>query len=261
MNQMSQDFTMYSKDVFIIAELIFKFHKKEITCEEQIILDEWLNRSKANMGLFEELMDNDQLLLELRLFIEAAEQKASVKNQIFRQCSNDSDVNKASKRTIWARWVVAASIIFVMTLASYMFIFQKVSHTDNLETSLLLPNDVAPGSYKAKLTLADGSIVVLDSAVGELAKQGNVIIKNENGQLVYDASTVFGKEGGLDGAYNVLSTSTGESYTTTLSDGSKIWLNSGSSVRYPVAFSGNERVIEASGEIFLEVTRDAQRPF
>jgi len=117
-------------------------------------------------------------------------------------------------------------------------------------------NDVAPGSYKAKLTLADGSVVVLDSAAGELAKQGNVSVKNENGQLVYNAQ---GKNTKV--LYNTLSTSNGESYSTLLADGSRIWLNSGSSVKYPVAFGGDERVIEASGEIFLEVAKDAKLPF
>jgi hypothetical protein len=100
-------------------------------------------------------------------------------------------------------------------------------------------NDVAPGGNKALLTLADGSNMVLESA--EIAKIAN--------------------QGAASPAYNTLTTPAAGEFQVTLPDGTKVWLNNASSLRYPVAFTGNDREVELKGEAYFEIAPDTHQPF
>jgi transmembrane sensor len=119
--------------------------------------------------------------------------------------------------------------------------------------------DVSPGGNKAILTLSDGSTIVLDGAAnGTLTQQGNSkIIKMTNGQLVYNSSSVKPAEV----LYNTITTPKGGQYQLILADGSKVWLNAASSLRYPVTFTGKERKVELTGEAYFEVAKNAAMPF
>ena len=119
--------------------------------------------------------------------------------------------------------------------------------------------DAAPGGNKAVLTLADGSQVALrDVANGLLASQDGVqVMKLDSGQLAYEPANAVSSTA----AYNTLSTPRGGQYQLRLPDGTKVWLNASSSIRYPVAFTGAERKVEITGEVYLEVTKNPQRPF
>ena len=120
-------------------------------------------------------------------------------------------------------------------------------------------NDVLPGGNKAILTLADGASITLDSASnGALARQGNAtVLKTANGQLAYNA----GNDKPSEILYNTLVTPRGGQYRLVLPDGSKVWLNSASSIRYPTAFAGKERKVTISGEAYFEVAENAAMPF
>jgi ferric-dicitrate binding protein FerR (iron transport regulator) len=169
------------------------------------------------------------------------------------------------RRSIF-KYIAAASVILIASL----IVILSLSKNDNVgQPPTTAKQDVSPGSFKARLTLADGSVIVLDSAAaGELTKQGNVAVINKDGKLVYAMSPAGGgglnespnnKRPGVD--YNVLSTANGESYSVTLSDGTKVWLNAASSIKFPVAFTGNERKVEITGEAFFEVVHNAAKPF
>jgi ferric-dicitrate binding protein FerR (iron transport regulator) len=167
---------------------------------------------------------------------------------------------KVKKMSSYRRIAVAAAIILLIGLATLVAVLtnnhktppQTANHEQNFK------NDVDPGKYKARLTLADGTVVILDSAeTGQLAQQGNTVIVNKDGKIVYDA------KGQVPGEvlYNVLSTARGETYATVLADGTKVWLNSASSIKFPVAFTGKERVVEITGEAYFEVAHRAKQPF
>jgi ferric-dicitrate binding protein FerR (iron transport regulator) len=121
-------------------------------------------------------------------------------------------------------------------------------------------NDVQPGGNKAVLVLANGQSIVLDSANnGTLAMQGGIkVVKLGNGQLVYRAA-----QGNQDSApvYNTISTPRGGQYELVLQDGTRVWLNAESSVRYPTVFTGKYRSVELSGEAYFEVAPRASNPF
>ncbi|HET6254043.1 MAG TPA: FecR family protein [Puia sp.] len=122
-------------------------------------------------------------------------------------------------------------------------------------------NDVKPGGNRAVLVLASGRSIVLDSAgAGMLAVQGGMkVIKLNNGQLQYRAAA----DATADSApvYNTITTPRGGQYELILQDGTKVWLNSESSLRFPTAFVGKERSVELSGEAFFEVAPHAVNPF
>jgi transmembrane sensor len=117
--------------------------------------------------------------------------------------------------------------------------------------------DIPAGRTKASLRLADGQVVVLDSAAdGLIAKQGGVNVLMSHGGLAYEKQA---HESQI--AYNTLFTHNGEQYSLRLSDGTRVWLNAASSLRFPVAFTGHQRRVELSGEGYFEVAKDVGRPF
>lgn len=126
--------------------------------------------------------------------------------------------------------------------------------------------DISPGKYDATLTLGNGATIALNNVQnGLLVSQGNSqVIKQDSGELVYkQQATARGGSRRESGKvlYNTLSTPRSGQYRVTLPDGSRAWLNASSSIRYPIAFKGKERIIEVTGEVYLEVKQDYRYPF
>ncbi|CAL1519046.1 FecR domain-containing protein [Chitinophaga sp. MM2321] len=113
-----------------------------------------------------------------------------------------------------------------------------------------------PGNNKATLTLANGATITLDSAGNQVIQQGKVAVHQHNGQLQY---TLQGNETVL--SYNVLTVPRGAQYRLVLPDGSKVWLNAASRLRYPTAFIGKERTVELEGQGYFEIAQQADQPF
>lgn len=161
---------------------------------------------------------------------------------------------------IWKRIAVAASILLMIGIGSYFLFFNKPATQDEMVKRPELPNDVkAPEMNRAMIVLANGQKVYLDSAnSGELAMQGNVkLVKLADGQISYS-----GNANATEVTYNTLTNPRGSKVISmTLADGSKVWLNAGSSLIYPVAFIGAERKVSITGEAYFEVSKHETMPF
>lgn len=169
---------------------------------------------------------------------------------------------KATKVRFFSSRVAAAVVVLLSVGAILHFLFptQTLPPTKHIAK---VPAQVvqAPQSNFAVITLANGNRVSLDSAgKGQLAVQGNVrLLKLASAQIVYQGST---KAKGEKLAYNTLTNPRGSKVIDmTLSDGSRVWLNAGSSITYPVAFLTDERRISITGEAYFEVVHDPDKPF
>lgn len=165
-------------------------------------------------------------------------------------------------RISFRKITVAASVLFVLSLAAYWTFFNgKTNKQDGTVKAATVKDVDAPATNRAMITLADGRMVYLDSAGnGELAVQGNVkLVKLTNGQIAYETTS---GEVLTEMKYNTLSNPRGSKVIDmALADGSHVWLNAGSSVTYPIAFIGNERNVSVTGEAYFEVTHDKTKPF
>lgn len=157
------------------------------------------------------------------------------------------------------RWLrVAAAVLVAVIAGGYFLLKQPSASKHEIIVQTEATKHIAPGGNKATLTLADGTVVVLDTAQkGGLTRQGNTdVIKLADGQIEYN-------ERGNSKAvvYNIITTPRGGQYQLALADGSKVWLNAASSLRFPVAFTGAGRQVELTGEAYFEVVHNPSMPF
>jgi ferric-dicitrate binding protein FerR (iron transport regulator) len=154
----------------------------------------------------------------------------------------------------------AAAVVLV--LVSGLWFFSRPSKTDVPQIAVTPSlQDIAPGGNKAILTLADGSRVILDSVNnGAITTQGNVIVvKLDDGQLAYETSDQNSQQSVIQ--YNIISTPRGGQYQIVLADGSKVWLNAESSLKFPTRFEGKDRKVEILGEGYFEIAHNKSKPF
>lgn len=151
----------------------------------------------------------------------------------------------------WAR--AAAAAVIVLTAGTFIWM-QQSSRQEMVQEQPI--TDIAPGSNKAILTLSDGSTVTLDSTGHQVIQQGVTAIRQNAGRLQYD---VQGSTAAV--SYNVLATPRGGQFQITLPDGTEVWLNAASSIKYPTVFIGKERKVQITGEAYFEVAKNAQMPF
>lgn len=249
-----------------IALLIKKYLKDELEESEKQELESWKNQSDTNLRIFEELTDDDYLISAVgdayKIDSDAvALQKIHARIAVQQQASEEAGTKSVKPviRSLWFRLAAAAAVILIIISITTIYTLQKDKRTDNVAEKRGLNPDIAPGASKATLTLADGRTIVLDStAMGQLAEQGTAQIINKDGRLVYTAGKGEAK---TDVLYNTVSTSKGQTYPLLLSDNSRIWLNSESSIHFPVSFTGRDRRVEITGEVYFEIAHDAARPF
>ena len=247
----------YSQEMLALAE---KWIAGTSTPEEKTRLFEWydrfddteLNLEEEQAALFSRL--KQEMLRNIRQKIKPAD-----------EIKPPGEIRRiASVRRI-GRISVAAAVILLVGAAGWLAIQTRTtSQPAQAAKAKTTPriNDIGPGSDKAILTLADGSTVTLDSAgKGSLARQGNAkVIKSGDGQIQY-ASTGNDETAEKAMVYNILSTPRGGQYRLKLQDGTSVWLNAGSSIRYPTAFLGKERKVEITGEAYFEIAKNADMPF
>ncbi len=160
----------------------------------------------------------------------------------------------------WFKWVTAASmVVFIFAINSFVSQYNTGAQlqTSSIPSNKILHADIAPGQNGAILTLGTGETIMLDSAGdGSIVRQGNVSVIKKNGELVYKNQ---GRS--QEVVYNTMTTPKSRQFNLVLTDGSKVWLNAASSITYPTAFVGKERIVTITGEVYFEVAPNASMPF
>jgi transmembrane sensor len=244
------------------------------------LLEVWTGRQSTaaeEQELFNWLADNTDASLVKAHIQQLTEQYSSADSvssvdwenlyeKILQGRKQNAPVVKLPPYSINRHWVrYAAAVLIVLGLGTALVWSLNTQKKQSIATTSRKSessNDInAPASNRATITLANGQKVFLDSVVnGELAKQGNIkLVKLENGQISYQ--TVSG-EVIKEMQFNTLINPRGSRVIfMTLSDGSRVWLDAGSSVTYPVSFVGKERRVTITGEAYFEVAHDASMPF
>lgn len=189
---------------------------------------------------------------------------SSLDDKIYRQILDKMETEKSkgqNRLRIYQSISIAATLILAIAISLYLYSFEEKTEPQNF-AELSSKNDIAPGNNKAILTLADGSKISLDDAsAGFVARQGSIsITKTEDGQIVYGKNESDVPE--IDAAAaNTIQTPKGGRYKISLPDGSKVWLNSASTLTYPTKFTRFERKVNLTGEAYFEIERNQNRPF
>ncbi|PWG80556.1 FecR family protein [Pararcticibacter amylolyticus] len=226
--------------------LIRKYLAGKATPEEHKLLEDWYQTHVAEEVEWD---GEDEELLRLNLL-----RKIQAETHPHAASFNPTRIRRY-------RLAAAASFFVVFSFALYFFIKDARDAEGNIKKTVNVKtrNDISPGGNKAVLTLSDGSRIILEeSEAGVLANQGNaVIMKKKDGQLIYDHHNQASGAGQM----NEISTPRGGQYQVILSDGTKVWLNASSSLKFPATFTGSKRSIELTGEAYFEVQKDKKMPF
>jgi transmembrane sensor len=223
---------------------------KDETWKQQA--DEWLGRQVV--------LQKDNL----RPVDAALRERLSLRLQSILETAAEGPIEKPVHylwRNRW--WLSAAAILLLFGTGTWLWLNRstippKAAIVQEKPQSQLR-NDVLPGGNKAMLTLGNGATIILDSAAnGQLTQQGNSVVnKTKDGELKYESAIPdkSGQAGNRQSAieFNTLATPKGGQYQLVLPDGSTVWLNAASSIRFPTAFTGNERNVEITGEAYFEV--------
>jgi len=239
-----------------IARLMGKF--PDFNKEEQAMWDEWIGKGN-NREIWNSINQQQSIINELEIIERLAGQTEISRKKLERKFGV-IPITRATKNSSIKKYLVAAAVIGIIATTGYWFMNRKISSVEKPDEEKLAiqPASIEPGKYKARLILADGRTIFLDKAAnGRLTSQGSTDVVNDDGKLRYERKETASEAP----VFNTLATANGETYQLTLSDGSKVWLNAGSSIRFPVAFTGGERRIEITGEAFLEVAKNPEKPF
>jgi transmembrane sensor len=225
-----------------LNELIEKYILKTATVTEQYELLEWYNRENEKDTVWP---------------IDVTEEEQLVKQRMLSKISRTRMVKPLKRHKLWPSIAAAAAILLTIGSGLWFFTFQKADK-EIAQINGRFKNDMTPGKNTATLTLANGKIIKLSDA-----KNGVII---DAAKLSYNDGSLIpiGGSGHVGGVVQMLTATTprGGQYQVHLPDGTKVWLNAASVLKFPSSFTGeSSRNVDLIGEAYFEVCKDAKHPF
>lgn len=238
----------HEKDIlFEMSKLISSNLAGKITKDEQQRLDAWREESEHNRELFDRICSDMTVHDKIKQYREADVQSAF-----------DLFVLRREKNSLRRRLIRISRYAAVLVACVLIGVLYFKRETPREEVQEQPENLLALKRNVPVLTLSDGQEVVLYNQELLLQEGNGVQIKvDAEGGMQYNPSDSVSTEA----VYNTLTTPSQCDFTFTLADGTRVWLNAKSSLRYPVVFTGDERVVYAEGEIYLDVAKDKEHPF
>nr|WP_295927432.1 FecR domain-containing protein [uncultured Dyadobacter sp.] len=239
------------------ADLISGYLKGNLTDAQEALLREWLQKDIRNQQLLDDLENQEKVTKDL-LFFSSIDKSAAWRTITERTRHAAEDERKSIR---FGYWKYAAAVVLLGAL-SYGIFRNTYNVTRSKSVAVAtdtLKSDILPGGNKATLTLSDGKVVTLETIRdGASIEQDGIKITKKAGKVFYEVMA-----GGDTKAirYNTITTPVGGQYTVVLPDGSQVWLNASSSLRFPTAFTGNVRQVDLTGECYFEVARNRDKPF
>ncbi|MBN9384932.1 MAG: FecR domain-containing protein [Chitinophagaceae bacterium] len=185
---------------------------------------------------------------------------AEQKERLFKAITEKCRAQEAPVRRLFlprVRW--AAAVLLLALASAWVYYTLTRPEKPGVPAQAHVQQDIAPGGNKAVLTLGNGAQITLDSVSnGTLAQQGGTrVVKTTNGKLAYQNDRAAHEKI----VYNTLTTPRSGQYQLTLADGTRVWLNAESSITYPTTFTGGDRLVWITGEVYMEVAPHAAQTF
>lgn len=251
----------------IITSIQSYLEGETLSAEQTALLQQWRQASPHNEQAWQQLQDKSFVtaaIQQTEVYIAGKENNWEKLTQLLAQQQADL-LNMDDKPVATApvvtmrksrRTYIAAAAVILLGLGFFGWWSMRTAKPDRGSVTTTQQPDILPGHQGAVLTLADGSTKLLDSmGNGVIADQNGTSVKLENGQIAYDASKSQQVQ------YNTMTTPRGRMFKIVLPDGTQVWLNAASSITYPTAFTGKQRKVSVTGEVYFEVAKNKAMPF
>ena len=247
--QMSEKMSQKEKNIFQLARIIAASLKGNANDEEQLTLREWLSVYTRNKKIYDEFKDGKRLEQKI-----VESQQINWKNDYQHFITKRQRTRKNRRMKTIIRY---AAILTLPIVAAGIFLLQK----NDRQTIVSISEVIKPGEHKAVLITGGGERITLsDSTLSPIQEQNGMIVNVTNNKVSYilpeDSLCTQGSP-----IFNTLQIPRGGEYFLTLADGTEVWLNAETEIRYPVQFTGDKRVVYLDGEAYFTVAPDKNKPF